>query len=182
MARYIIMSSYALWGDSLSLLVLQTSPNVPIEAVIPFQLSVSHLAYPSSDHMEPPPELQEELGAGDAAVMVGGSWFQATWSCSSLMPSHHALLGPGCSVSILQQIVMTSMWFCDLKGWQTASPRGWAGFTVSFCAMVKRSMRQSPVTGQELFLDRQMSLYCRCCSSFSEYQVHIFLFSQCGFS
>ena len=40
MARYIITSSYALWGDFLSLLVLQTSPDVPIEAAIPFQLSV----------------------------------------------------------------------------------------------------------------------------------------------
>ena len=82
MARYIIMSSYALWGDFLSLLVLQTSPDVPIEAAIPFQLSVPHLTYPSPGHMEPPPELQEELGAADAAVMVGAA--------GSRLPGHGA--------------------------------------------------------------------------------------------
>ena len=62
-----------------------------------------------------PPELQEELGAADAAVMVGqlGPGYLVM---ELIMPSHHALLGPGCSVFILQQIVMTSMWFCDLKG------------------------------------------------------------------
>lgn len=111
------MSGYALWGDFLPLLVSWTSSNVPIEAAIPFQLvSVSHLACPSADNMEPPPELQEERGAGDAADMVGGSLFQPTWSRSSLMPSHHALLSPGCSVLILQQIVMTSIRSCDLEG------------------------------------------------------------------
>lgn len=53
---------------------------------------------------------------GDAAIIVGGSWFWDTWSCSSLVPSGLALLDHGYSVPILQQIVTTSIWFCSLVG------------------------------------------------------------------
>ena len=70
------------------------------------------------------------------------------------------------------------LWFGGLTGgflW------GWAGFTVSFYTTVYCSHVQSPVTGQELFLERHVVLHWRCCSSFSEYQVRIFLFSQWAF-
>lgn len=88
------MSGYALWGDFLSLLVLRTSPNVPIEAAIPFQLCL----YPTSPILQlttwnPLQSRRKSWGQ----VMLQ-SWWAAAGSRLPGHAAHSCLLVMLCSV------------------------------------------------------------------------------------